>query len=325
MKHLVIAGALLLGALPAQACDVCGLFLGVQPHDRTSSFGLFYRYRLLEGDIASPALAPGLRLLKHGGHSEAPAGTVERYRELYQVMELRADLWLGERWNVMVQLPLVNNYQSINGYSSADLYGMSDPVVLGRYLVANTKCGPDEDRTVHRFMLGGGVKLPLGRHDLDYRGEAVAPDLQPGSGSWDGLATAEYIVRRGSFGGMVNTIGRFNGADDQGYARGHGLSSTAELFLVREGKKLSWAPSVGAYSEWLAHDRQDGEELAGTGGSTVFAHVGSRVWWRSWVLTLYYQRAISSSMGELMVPNRERLITGIAYNLKTCTNVKPTP
>ena len=78
------------------------------------------------------------------------------------------------------------------------------------------------------------VKLPWAG-TTDYRGEAASPDLQPGSGSWDGLATANTSFA-GAFGAMVNTVGRFNGADDQGYARGHGLSSTAELFLVREGK-----------------------------------------------------------------------------------------
>ncbi len=308
MKKILWVLLFLSMAPHAMACDICGFYLGIQPHDRTSSFGLYYRYRLLEGDMTANGFA------KHGDAAAGPVAN-DHYKELYQVVEFRADMWLRERWAVMVSLPMANNYQSLNGRTSADVYGMSDPLVLGRYLLANTRCLSDSIRTVHRVLLGGGVKMPLGRTTATYRGAVVEGDLQPGTGSWDLLFTAEYLVRHDRVGLSTNAIARYNGRNSEQYALGNGLSNTTELFLRMDGRKLSWVPSVGVYMEFLTKDLQESRTVEGTGGSTIYAHLGSRVWWRSWVLSANYQYALGGHMGALMVPNRERLILGIAYNL----------
>ena len=75
MKRLFLAVALL-SAPPLLACDVCGLFLGIQPKDRSTTVGLFYRFRQLDGVLGTVALQ------KHGGHG-ATTGVEEHYTELY--------------------------------------------------------------------------------------------------------------------------------------------------------------------------------------------------------------------------------------------------
>ena len=271
---------------------------------------MLYRYRLLQGDITQPGFQ-----LKHGAGDAVTPGVTERYREIYQVMELRGEFWLGDRISMLASVPLVNNYQSINGYTSADLYGMSDPLVLGRYLLVNTKCTSEEERTVHRVMVGGGVKFPMGQHNLTYEGAAVDHDLQPGTGSWDFLGSAEYMIRRGAWGASTNLIGRYNTANAYDYALGSGLSNTTEVFYRLDGDPVSWVPSVGIYNEYLFQDTENDAPVQGTGGNTFFAHIGSRLWYRNWVLTLNYQYALSNTMGALMVPTRDRFLFGVAYNL----------
>lgn len=299
-----------------QACDVCGIFLGIQPHDRTSSVSLLYRFRQLEGDLlqaTSLAAVP-----KHGGHGvEGIALTGnDHYRELYQVVELRADIWLSDRIAVLASIPAVNNYRAVNGYVSTDIYGLGDPLVIGRYMVANTKCLTLDEKVVHRLMLGAGAKLPLGRSDVQFLDQAVAVDMQPGTATLDLLGSVEYMVRYMRNGAALTMIARHNGTNSHEYRLGHGISTTAEVFRRYDlGDNVKLMPSLGLYHELSGRDAENGNSVQGTGSSTLFTHVGSRMWWRNWMLSATFQYAAMRDMGELMVPNRMRIVTGVTYNL----------
>jgi hypothetical protein len=315
MKTFLVAWMLLFLPSMGLACDVCGIFLGIQPHDRTSSISLLWRYRHLEGDVLIPATKSSMP--KHGGH--APPSDEARsvhYRELYQVAEFRGDLWLDDRIALLVSLPVVNNYRAMDGVVANDVYGIGDPLVIGRYMLVNTKCLTLDERVVHRVLLGVGAKAPLGRSDVLYNGEPVDLDMQPGTGTWDLLASAEYMVRYKRNGASLSTVARRNSANDDGYQLGHGLSTTAEVFRRFDlGEAWKVMPSVGLYHELSGMDVSYGEPVAGTGSSTLFAHVGSRVWWRSWAFSATFQYAVAYNIGELMIPNRERVIVGMTYNL----------
>ncbi len=300
-------GALALLALPSLGCDVCGMFMSLQPNDRTSTLGLTWRMRYREGTYTTT----GFGLAKHGGAVETVNSL---YREIYQVADLRADIWFGQRFAVLASLPVVNNYQSVDGLTSADVYGVGDALFIGRYLVANTTCGPNEHKARHRFMLGAGAKLPTGATDRTFVGETVGPDLQPGSGSVDVLGSLEYLFRKGKWGASLNAIGRFNG-EHAGYRFGHGLNLTTEAFRIIEAGTFRIMPSAGGYLELAAEDEQNGERISGTGGPTLFSHVAARGWWGSWSLGITWQHAVIDEQGAMMVPNRERVIIGITRNI----------
>ena len=297
------------------ACDVCGIFLGIQPHDRTSTVSLLYRYRRLEGSL------PGtLSLAKHGGHDAAVPNDT-RHCELYMAAELRADLWLTERLAILASMLAVNNYRAVDGVIANDVYGIGDPLLLARYMMVNTRCKTPDERTAHRLMIGAGGKAPLGRHDARYNDELVPHDQQPGTGSWDALASIEYSVRRGRNGGSITVIGRRNGATDEGHRMGHGVSTTAEVFRRFDiGDDWKVLPSLGAYHELAGKDAHGGDAIDGTGSSTLFTHAGLRVWWRSWGFQGAFQYAVARQLGEQMIPNRERFVVGITRNLKQHTN-----
>jgi hypothetical protein len=316
MRTILAAWGLLLLPTMSLACDVCGIFIGLQPHDRTSSVSLLWRMRLLEGYLTTPALLQGAP--KHGGHGveQVPLTGQDHYKEVFQVLDARADIWLGQRVAVLASVPMVNNYRAVNGFISTDIYGVGDPLLIGRYLVANTRCNTPDERTAHRLMLGAGAKMPLGRNDLRFQDVLVPVDLQPGTRTWDLLGSVEYMVRRGRNGASVTMIGRHNGTTSDNYRLGHGLSTTAELFCRWDvGEQLTLMPSLGMYHELSGRDAEDDRVVFGTGSSTWFAHLGSRVWWHKWMLMLNVQYAAVRHVGELMVPNRLRIVGGVTYNL----------
>ncbi|HRH39796.1 MAG TPA: hypothetical protein PK760_15710, partial [Flavobacteriales bacterium] len=221
-----------------------------------------------------------------------------------------------QRFATLISLPLVNNYSAVNGVIRNDVYGMGDPLIIGRYLVANTKCKSTDLRTVHRVMLGAGGKIPLARHNVTYNNTEVDMDQQPGTGTWDALASAEYMVRRGRNGASVSAIGRRNSSNAEDHRMGHGISTTVEFFRRWDlNERLKLMPSLGVYHELYGKDAMNGEAVQGTGSSTLFAHAGSRVWWRSWAFSATFQLAVARSLGEQMIPNRERVVVGLTYNL----------
>ncbi len=179
---------------------------------------------------------------------------------------------------------------------------------ITRYLLVNTKCLTPDERTVHRVMLGAGAKLPLGRHDMTCHGEEVDTDQQPGSGSVDLIASAEYMVRRGRYGASLSLIGRYNNANEAEHRLGHGLCAAVEAFRRWDlGTDWKLMPSLGMYHELSGKDALDGNTIEGTGSSTLFTHAGVRVWWRSWGFTSTFQYAVARTLGENMVRTENAL------------------
>lgn len=299
--------------LATTACDVCGIFLGVQPNDRRSTIGLFYRNRYMQGTTQVPTNSA--LLTKHGTHDDLvlPYSEVPMV-EIVNVAELRADLRLGERFFLLGSLPFINTYRSVNHYRMLDAYGIGDPFAMVRYQLANTKYRK-EQRLIHRLLVGAGAKAPLGRHDLRIGDELVSPDVQLGTGSWDAMFSLEYAVRHGRTAGGVSMLARINGANADGYRMGHGLSTTAEVYHRFGGDSLSFAPVVGAYSEWMGYDRLQGTVDNDTGGAIVFSQIGLRMWWRRFALSAYHQHAVFNHEGPRITPTRHRIVAGITYNI----------
>lgn len=312
MIRSVLIGALLIAALRSMGCDVCGIFLNVQPNDRSTQFGLLYRTRMLSRDFG----AEGISLLKHGG--TVAADEPRQVRELIQALELRADVRFAEKWAVLAAMPMVNTYQSVNSYMRYDAYGLGDPFALVRYQLVNTKCtAPDSvNRTIHRLQIGAGAKAPLGRTDVTYLGERLHPDAQPGTGSWDALVSIEYALRGRRNGLLFTSLGRINSTDKYGTRLGHTASTTLEVFRTfKLGSAVQVLPSVGSYLEWAGHDDENGVEAGQTGGITAFATVGLRAYWKNWMFTANYQKALGWDIGDEMTATDHRVVTGLSYFL----------
>ncbi|MCB0763954.1 MAG: hypothetical protein R2815_08480 [Flavobacteriales bacterium] len=315
MKTILVAWTLLLMASVGHACDICGIYLGVQPNDRRSTVGLFWRSRIMEGTTRVPMTS--YLLAKHGSevHPDVPSQEVPM-TEIVNVAELRADLRLTDRFYLLASVPVMNTYRSVNNYILLDAYGVGDAFAMLRYQLVNTRCDTEVPPFVHRLLIGAGAKAPVGRNDLRVDDELASPDIQLGTGSWDLLASVEYSVRHGRTGGGVSALARINGTNATGYHLGNGLSTTAEVFHRFGNDTLSFAPALGAYAEWMGLDHEHGVSDDGTGGTTIFSHAGVRVWWRRFSFSAYYQHALLNNVGDHITPTRQRFVAGVAFNLK---------
>lgn len=293
------------------------MLLGIQPFDRANNFGFHFRMRYLDGDLANTPVT--LLTPKHGGGAVVTAqqrtAPTSHYTELYYAAEVRGQYWLSQRVSLVASIPLVNNYQAVDGIRHADVIAMGDPLIMGRYLLSSTKAGLDTNVRRHRLIVGAGAKLPLAQHDVSQYGEVLDHDLQPGTGTWDWLLSAEYQLRGRHWGFGVGSIGRINGTSADGVRFGHALSTTAEVFRIVRLHAVQWLPSVGTYTELSGKDHLDGQADDGTGGTVLYTHLSSRVWWHAFGLGLTWQHAVAQDKGAEMIPDRERFLASITYNI----------
>jgi hypothetical protein len=312
MKKFLLFTLLSFGSLSAMACDQCscGLLLGIQPRDHANNFGLQWRMRYLQGDLIGTSL---VLMPKHGGSHDAEEAS-EHIVETYSVLELHGQVWLGDRFSLTGSLPVLSNFQSVNGARSADLTAVGDPMLLGRYVVFGSTTGLDTTHLRQRFTVGLGVKMPLGRTDVVQYGELLDHDLQPGSGTWDGLLSAEYMLRGRQWGGSASVMARYNTAGSDGHRMGNSATITAEAFRIIPIKAWRLLPAAGAYLEMARPEQTHGEEKEGTGGNVLFSHLGLRLWWGDLGFAVAWQHALVNDLGNEMTPNRERFTAGITYS-----------
>lgn len=190
--------------------------------------------------------------------------------ENFNTVQLWARIPLAKRVQLSAQVPyhffdrdLSTGYQSVNG--------MGDVTVLGLYTAYQTK--KDSATIHHTLQLGGGVKAPVGKYDAANNG-SVNPSFQLGTGSWDYLAVAEYVLRYNNWG--LNAMGTYiyKTENDKHYRFGNQANYAATAFYTTRAGKVMLAPQAGMAGEVYATNRQYGQDVPQTKGDILFAKAG---------------------------------------------------
>ena len=102
----------------AQACDLCGCFMGITPYDNQSGFALMHRYRIFNGYQATGQpmqfRPDGARIFlpsslnSDNGYAHNHEGSADDF-EAFRVIELRAKYFLSRRVELNAFLPYVMN------------------------------------------------------------------------------------------------------------------------------------------------------------------------------------------------------------------------
>ena len=300
-------------AASVMACDYCNLYMGVTPVDFENRVALLYRLRWLDGYYQPTQQSFGKRTAKHLGHlDEDSPGDV---KELYQVMELRGRYFFSDRVYGLVSLPLVNNYRSFQNTTQFDIYGVGDPTLLLYYRLFDTSLGKDASGTFHRVDVGGGVKAPIGATGRTYRGEEADLDLQPGTGSIDFLASAQYTTMFTSgLGFSLDGVYKMNGENPQGYAYGNVWNSNLNVFYRFRYCNWTIIPKTGLAYENAAKDTDESDVETGSGGEVLFASGGVSLFRDRWTLSLDLQKGVHNDLPDGQLPPKFRVIAGVYYN-----------
>lgn len=309
MKNIIIF-LLIIHSTVSFACDNCNIFLNISPNDYRNSFGFYYHTRYLSGTYNEL----GQMTLKHGG-IETSELLNKKVEDLYSTYELRGTFYLREKWKTLITLPVVDNTQKIDGLAKFRIKGIADPIIVQTYQVYNTKESADStEKVIHRFALGGGLKVPLGSIDKTYAYGKPNLDLQPGSGSWDFLFVSTYSLRYKSFGVSSNLNVKFNSYNKDNYRYGNTLNFSGNVFYIQPIKDVVFMPFTGAYVERFEKDYEH-SIINDSGGATIFGNLGLKVYKGSWSLNAQYQKVLSTNLnGETQLFTINRTTVGLNYN-----------
>lgn len=309
MKN-ILALVLVVVNLSAFACDNCNVYLGINPNDFYHNFGIRYRMRLHQGTFTSA----GTLMLKHGGAE--PIYTNSTIRETYQRVELTGKYYWNPKLNTQIIVPYVFNSEEVDQSLKYFVQGIGDVTILQNYLLFNTKDHSDSTLFKQRLSVGMGLKLPTGSIDIIRPLGTPNIDLQPGTGSWDGLFSLTYSAMYKKAGVVLNGNYKLNTFNRNDFKYGNTLNFSGRLFyLARLGDNLQLMPSAGVYSEYFSQDYDNRVLVDDSGGDTWMFDAGINWYFHKVNLQFNYQSALINKLeNEQQIPTKWRLNVGLYYN-----------
>lgn len=193
--------------------------------------------------------------------------------------------WIDENFNTVqlwARIPVFKNFQvsALVPYhfhnrelstGEQTINGLGDVTVLGLYTVYQTK--KDSTVLVHTLQVGAGVKAPTGKYDAENR-QSVNPSFQVGTGSWDYMLAAEYVIRHKSLGLNTMLNYTFKTENDKYYQFGDQFNYAGTFFYTLESDKVTFVPQIGIAGEVYATNRQYNEDVPNTKGDILLGKLG---------------------------------------------------
>lgn len=187
---------------------------------------------------------------------------------------------ISARWSAELLLPWVRQERTIEQRGNRDFtytQGIGDGVVLVKYLI--TALGHPS----HSLQVGLGLKAPTGNPDKTRPdGIPLILDLQPGSGSWDGLLWSRYAYNLGARPSMTlsatatltrrGTYRAYLGELD--YRIGDDLNLLLSLTDRMTLGSLQLDPALSLRLRHAGKDANEGLSQENTGGTFVYGMPG---------------------------------------------------
>ncbi|NJM80323.1 MAG: transporter [Flavobacterium sp.] len=196
--------------------------------------------------------------------------------------------WYNEDFNTMqiwARIPVVKSVQISalvpyhfhsreRNIGTENINGIGDITVLAMYQLYQTK--KDSALFSHSLQVGTGVKLPTGKFNQANAG-GVNPSFQVGTGSWDYLFAAEYVIKRKKLGlnTMLNYIVKTE--NEKLYRFGNQINYAGTFFYLVETPKYIVVPQLGFAGEKYDDNYQYNQKVRNTAGDVFFSKLGFEI------------------------------------------------
>lgn len=317
--------------IEAISCDVCNVFEYANRQNK-HYIGVFYRNRMFNGfaTLDHPHKyqlmpSPNARV-EHEPESNQNTifNQTKKDYEYYQTVEIRGNYAISQKVNIQVILPY--NWSEVYYNEVTQLISPTRPVIKKDSLYGTSGIGDivvmsdyiksfETGNWKHILKPGIGIKLPTGsisKQHLD--GNKFHPDLQPGTGSWDFIFRANYLVTNDIVGLDFFSNYRFCTQNSNQYTFGNRFNITAQMYYTFILKKIKILPKIGAYSEYASFDQKSDIKLKNTGGYTHFAQIGLDLIFGKMILQTIFQKPYFEFLNGDVAGNAGRLSVGLIYN-----------
>jgi len=253
-----------------------------------------------------------------------PPGEVDSHHEIRtnnELMQLDLTFGITPKFALTVAIPFFNQrtheHEHVTGgtpsnptfgsFSREDgTAGFGDIRLIGKYaLLIHTK---------HLLVGGLGLKAPTGEYKLrDHEGEVNEPTIQPGTGSWDGLASLYYAyeIFPHELNAFLSTSYQASTENDLNYEMADTLIASAGI-----GWRVSEKVDVSGQFNMRQASRDvfNGQTVLSTGGRWIYFTPGVRL--QSTPNTALYthvQLPVSQYVNEVNVVPRYGFIMGVSH------------
>lgn len=232
--------------------------------------------------------------------------------ENFNTVQIWARIPLTKRLQISALLPY-HSHSRERATGNETINGLGDLTVLAMYSVLPM---PKDSATFnHKLSLGGGIKAPTGQFDAENNKGSVNPGFQLGTGSWDYLLAAEYLLTRKKFG--LNTM--FNYAikteNEKLYQFGNQINYGSTLFYMTDFGKMQFVPQLGIAGELFESNSQYEQEVPDSAGDIIFTKVGFEAGIKKWSVGLHAMLPINQNLSNGKVESNYRWSVNLNYSL----------
>ena len=247
-----------------QACDICGCgvnnyYIGILPQFNHKFIGLRYHYNSFNTRL-----------------TDDPA---QFSKDFYQTAELWGGWNIGKTLQVLTLVPFNFNHQN-SDEGTTNLKGLGDIVLLANYKLFDVSSVSSNNKIIsQKIWIGGGLKLPTGKFDIEKNDPDVASiaNGQLGSGSADVLLNAIYNVHINKFGISTTASYKMNSVNKDEYKFGNKLSGSSFIYYPITFSKTVISPNLGLLYEHTKGSELEGGKIDLTGGSIMQGSVGAEI------------------------------------------------
>jgi hypothetical protein len=261
MKRIILLFSICILFASANACEICGCgvgnyYIGILPHFKNKFIGLRYHF---------------------SSFSTRLTGDPSQFsNDFYQTVEVWSGWNLGKRLQILAVLPYNFNHQ-VSDEGTSNHNGLGDAMALLNFKVLDINGG--NKKAVNELWLGGGVKLPTGKFEIEngLADIAAIANTQQGSGSVDFLISAMHNLRVNNW-GLSNTASyKVNTTNKDDYKFGNKFTASSFVFYSVQASKTIISPNFGLQYEYNKTSQLSKQEVELTGGSLFQAITGAEI------------------------------------------------
>jgi hypothetical protein len=194
-----------------------------------------------------------------------------------------------------------------------NIKGLGDITVLAMYNIYETT----RDSTVftHKFQVGGGIKIPTGKYDSENNKGSVNPGFQVGTGSWDYMLAAEYVLKKDKIGLNTMLTYTFKTENEKLYQFGNQFNYGATLFYLIEKQSLKLVPQFGIAGEVFESNHQYEQLIPDSAGDIVFGRFGLEAGRKDFSIGVNAMLPINQNLSNGKVESNYRWSVNLNYSL----------
>ena len=266
MKKIIFFFVCSVLSFSAYTCDVCGSGamnstqgLSTVSQGNRTSIGLNYQYRLYKSE-----------------HPKLVGPGIEKSQDLFQRIDLQGQVRLVKRWQLQLSVPFaINSHKEESDLSKRS--GLGDPTLVVNYFLYNKQ--DSVKSTVFRWIIGAGVKSPLGKFTKPLDAELY---LYPGTGTFDALFQSSLFFKKKKWSILQSTQYILRGENKHKYIPGSLLNAS----IFGQYQFRTWGIFAGSQYSWSGLDYINRKAIssAPTQGHVLTAILGATMQWKKWVL-----------------------------------------